>query len=91
MRRAARAVTIIVQPDGTTASQTYRLPLCVRGRFIAAAALAAWLRAPDPCFGRPRGCQDSRIRWPGSKRLRQGRQLSAASTASNRDTHGARK
>jgi murein DD-endopeptidase MepM/ murein hydrolase activator NlpD len=29
MRRAARAVTIVIQPDGTTRSQTYRMPLWI--------------------------------------------------------------
>jgi len=44
MRRAARAVTIIVQPDGATASQTYRLPLWMLRAgmgFMAAAAVLA--------------------------------------------------
>ena len=41
MRRAARAVTIIVQPDGATASQTYRLPL-----WMLRAGWVSWPRRP---------------------------------------------
>jgi len=44
MSRASRAVTIIVQPDGTTSSQTYRVPLWLLRAgigFMAAAAVAA--------------------------------------------------
>ena len=44
MTRASRAVTVIVQPDGTTSSQTYRVPLWLLRAglgFMAAAAVAA--------------------------------------------------
>ena len=44
MSRASRAVTIVIQPDGTTRSQTYRVPLWLLRAgvgFMSAAALAA--------------------------------------------------
>jgi murein DD-endopeptidase MepM/ murein hydrolase activator NlpD len=44
MSRAARAVTIVVQPDGATRSQTYRVPVWMLRAgigFMAAAAVAA--------------------------------------------------
>jgi murein DD-endopeptidase MepM/ murein hydrolase activator NlpD len=44
MSRASRAVTIVVQPDGATRSQTYRVPVWVLRAgigFMAAAAVAA--------------------------------------------------
>ena len=44
MSRASRAVTIVIQQDGATKSQTYRLPVWVLragAGFMAAAAVAA--------------------------------------------------
>ena len=44
MSRAARAVTIVIQPDGATWSQTYRVPVWMLRAgvgFMAAAAVAA--------------------------------------------------
>jgi murein DD-endopeptidase MepM/ murein hydrolase activator NlpD len=44
MSRASRAVTIVIQPDGTTSSQTYRVPLWLLRAglgFMGAAAVAA--------------------------------------------------
>ncbi len=48
MSRASRAVTIVVQPDGATRSQTYRVPVWVLRAglgFMAAAAVAAMVVA----------------------------------------------
>ena len=44
MSRASRAVTIVIQPDGATRSQTYRVPVWMLRAglsFMAAATIAA--------------------------------------------------
>ena len=74
MSRAARAVTIVIQPDGATRSQTYRraaldAPRRHRLHGRGGRGWRSWSpRSTARCSGRPRGCPASSARWPGSRR-----------------------
>ena len=73
MTRASRAVTVIVQPDGTTSSQTYRVPVWLLRAglgFMAAAAVAAVVVAAltARCSGPPHGFPAWSTRWPSCRR-----------------------